>query len=276
MSRNSKETLNGFSDVDGSKSPRSFVAYLNKSNSFEALQMNKFQLINRLGARKGDRILDIGCGVGHDSRTLAQWVGPTGYVIGVDRSKTMIRAARRAVRHLNLPLDFRLGDIHRLDFEDSTFDACLASKVFLHIEHPRKAVSEIVRVLKPGACLAALEPDFDTLAIRARDRTAARQLTIALQQSVRHGGIGHRLPVLFKQAGLTNITVELSTCTMSDYFLANEVFRIEAAIKAARATERFSPSRIGNLLRDLQSGGEASFLATLTGFAVFGTRPTAN
>ena len=52
-------------------------------------------LIDRAKARAGERIVDVGCGCGATTIALAQKVGPTGHVLGIDISKPMLARARQ-------------------------------------------------------------------------------------------------------------------------------------------------------------------------------------
>ena len=74
-----------------------------------------------LAPQPGDHLLDAGCGAGADVFALAALVGPTGQVVGVDRSAVMVAQARERAAGSGLPVDFRVGDITALDFPDNTF-----------------------------------------------------------------------------------------------------------------------------------------------------------
>src|ERR1035438_4541632 len=52
-------------------------------------------LIDRAGARAGERVVDVGCGCGATTIALAQKVGPTGHVLGIDISAPMLARARQ-------------------------------------------------------------------------------------------------------------------------------------------------------------------------------------
>jgi SAM-dependent methyltransferase len=105
-----------------------------------------------LGLGRGDGVLDVACGPGNFSRQFARVVGPTGLVVGIDASPTMLRRAVRDSGSSNLA--FVRGNAVALPFRDASFDAvcCFAA---LHLfADPFTAIDHMARVLTPGGRLA--------------------------------------------------------------------------------------------------------------------------
>jgi SAM-dependent methyltransferase len=77
-------------------------------------------LINRARAMPGERIVDIGCGCGSTTIALADKVGPTGHVLGVDISAPMLARARELAPK-DAPIDFVLADatVHHFKAADA-------------------------------------------------------------------------------------------------------------------------------------------------------------
>ena len=269
-----EKAFSGFSDVDHSGDPRSFIQYLDTSNADEEVRRIKLQFIKLLDPQKGWKVLDIGCGLGHDTHLLTRLVSRTGRVVGLDKSNSLIREAQRRLHGVTLPLEFRTGDAHRLDFPDNTFHGCLVSRTFIHLEHPRKALAEIGRVLKPGGRVAALEPDWDTLVMTTGQTAASRKIVQILRHSMRQSGIAHKLPMLFRQAGFRGIAVHAGTFMVSDYAVANEAWRVQANIENARRSGMLSSVEARKLLCQLRWGSKTGlFFGAVTGFAVIGQKP---
>ena len=221
-----KKGWSGFSDVDRSSDALSLVRYLDKANSNEVVRFSKWQLIHRiLCPQKGDSILDVGCGPGHDIHILATLVGKNGRIVGVDKSEIVIREAIKRCHGLTIPVGFQVGDIHQLDFPDDSFDRCLVASTLMYVDTPLKAIREIVRVLKPGGRLAVLEGDRDTLVMSIGNTVVTDRVIGLIRQSLRNSGIGHELPILFRQAGLKQIDVEAVALAISDYRLASDAWR---------------------------------------------------
>ena len=131
---------------------------LDTASAHEQVQAFKRRTCELLEVKTGAHLLDIGCGPGDNVRALAQMVGSTGRVVGVDNSEAMIAEARKRAEGLNLPVEYSVGDAHHLDFADNTFDGCRAERVFQHVENPGQVLLEMVRVACPGGRIVVLDP----------------------------------------------------------------------------------------------------------------------
>jgi SAM-dependent methyltransferase len=141
-----------------------------------------------LGA--GDRVLDIGCGIGGTPATLAQAVGPGGTVVGIDPLSAAIERMRSdPTRPPNV--SFEHGDAEVYPFAPASFDAAFSRFGVMFFVDPVAAFANIRRALRPGGRLAfvcwrpLVENELDWLPIRAASPHLPPQL-IAEAERARH------------------------------------------------------------------------------------------
>eukprot|EP00899_Mesostigma_viride_P028975 jgi/Mesvir1/9262/Mv03127-RA.1 len=113
------------------------------------------------GATKGDRALDLCCGSGDLALLLAEYVGPTGQVVGLDFAKEQLEVAqaRQKASFEAKDRDIRWvqGDALSLPFADASFDAATMGYALRNVLDIPKSLRETCRVLRPGASAAFLD-----------------------------------------------------------------------------------------------------------------------
>lgn len=105
------------------------------------------------GALPGERILDIGCGSGTTSFTLAQRVGSSGHVLGVDISEQLVDIARAAIPD-DAPVAFRCADAATAALPQGQFDLLFSRFGVMFFDDPVAAFSHMRGALKPGGRVA--------------------------------------------------------------------------------------------------------------------------
>lgn len=110
-------------------------------------------LIDRAGAKAGERVIDVGCGSGVTTIALAQKVGPSGRVLGIDISGPMLARARASAPK-DLPVEFTLADatVHR--FDPAAFDLLASRFGVMFFADPVLSFANMRKALRPSGRLA--------------------------------------------------------------------------------------------------------------------------
>jgi SAM-dependent methyltransferase len=117
------------------------------------LEPVKQVLIERAGAKAGERILDVGCGCGSTSVAFAREVGPSGFVLGIDISGPMLARARELAPR-GAPVDFVLADATVYPFDSQSFDLLVSRFGVMFFAEPAVSFANLRRALRPSGRLA--------------------------------------------------------------------------------------------------------------------------
>lgn len=109
-------------------------------------------------------LADIGCGTGHDVIGLADRLPGSVRITGVDADPQMIRKANAQPGPKDR-VDFVLGDVKRLPFDNGTLSGVRNERLIQHVEGTEQAFGEFHRVLRAGAPLVTVETDWSSLCL---------------------------------------------------------------------------------------------------------------
>lgn len=254
-----------FRAVDSSGDPAAFIAYLDDARRI--LEDLKGETIGALELRRGDSVLDVGCGTGDDLRSLAEIVGPEGRVVGIDVSEQLVAEARRRTRD-HPAVEVVAADAHAMPFGVGEFSATRADRVLMHVEDPAAVLSQMVGSTRAGGRIVIIEPDWDTLTIDSDDLAIARRVVRAQADTIRHPDIGRRLMGLAYRARLTVDAVRFTTVPVRDAAAADAAFRLRFAV------ERLDDHAVWRWWETLQrQAHEGLFFSAMTGVTLVARAP---
>jgi arsenite methyltransferase len=141
------------------------------------------EVLRLLGLTAGEAVLDIGSGPGLLATEMAQAVGPTGRVCGIDVSDSMLTLARaRAVPAGSAPVEYRRGGVDAMPYPDGSFDAAVCTQVLEYVADIPAALAEAWRVLRPGGRLLVMDTDWDSIVWHSTDPDRMRRILLTWEQ----------------------------------------------------------------------------------------------
>ena len=156
------------------------------------------------GARPGERVLDVGCGPGFYCAELADEVGASGSVVGVDGSQAMLELAGRRCAELG-NVELRAGDATALGVSDADFDAALCVQVLEYVAETRAGLAELHRALKPGGRVLVWDIDWATLSMQ--DDELTRRVRTAWDEHLTHSSLPRMLAPSLRAVGFEGVYV---------------------------------------------------------------------
>lgn len=163
--------------------------------------------LKNAGITKGMKVLDIGSGSGDVALILAEMVGSSGKIVGIDVNGQIIETALDRAKQAGFTnITFIEGDSQNIELSES-FDAVVGRLVLMYMANPSSALKKFKTYLKPDGIFAFQELDFSLIkSLKHPDTPLLNQLGEwvydVFQRSGAHGEIGLNLNRIFIEAGL--------------------------------------------------------------------------
>jgi ubiquinone/menaquinone biosynthesis C-methylase UbiE len=200
----------------------------------------------------GVSVLDCGCGPGSITLGIAELVAP-GQTTGVDFGLSQIEhaqatAANRRTEHVT----FQTADCYSLPFADHSFDRVFSHALMEHLADPRRAASEMYRVLKPGGVIGVCGPDWGGFVLAPSSRALDEAIEAYTSLQTRNGGdiqAGRKLGGYLKDCGFKGMQMSAryecyASLPMIGEYLALQLEQKHAA-RHATTLRQWSQSEAG-------------------------------
>jgi SAM-dependent methyltransferase len=224
--------------------------------------------LEALALQGGERVLDVGCGLGQFTRAMARTAQS---VLGVERSEEQLREAVKLATAASEEgnVEFRLGEAERLPLREhdwGSFDVAHARFVLEHVREPLRVVRQMVAAVKPGGRIVLSDDGHDTLRLWPEPAGFDRLWAAYMRTYDRVGNdprIGHRLVRLLAEAGALpsfNTWVFFGACAGQGELFASYVgnlIRILEGVKAEiLALGEFDADSFEDRIKHLREWGQ--------------------
>jgi ubiquinone/menaquinone biosynthesis C-methylase UbiE len=216
----------------------------------EHLQPLTERLFREAGIRAGQRVLDLGSGVGDVAMLAAALVGPSGFVVGIERDPVSITRARSRIAEAGLE-NVRIveGDATSLCLDES-FDAAVGRFILGFLPDPIAVVRSVAALVRPGGIVAFHEPAWaPALAVAPQLplwTAAASLVRDTLNRSGADANIGLALHRIFRQAGLPTPTACVEMPIGNDARFTRRIVDVLQTLRSRAAELGLRPERLGN------------------------------
>ena len=194
------------------------------------------------GLAPGQRVLDVGSGMGDVAMLAASIVGPTGTVIGVDRAQDSLTKARERARIRRLAnVSFLATDLTDPRIE-GTFDAIVGRFILMFLADPVETLKQLATRLRPGGTMVFHEPSWASFFPLAAHLPLYTRCGELLCETLRRTGARPDMPAIlhkgFLTAGLTEpqlrVEVALATRQEEQRWLADLLMTMQPRIAELR------------------------------------------
>lgn len=268
-----KSLSSEFRDPDNADRLDELVQYLENFDSLPETQVFKEHSYQYLGLKKGSVVLDAGCGPGYDSLRMAARVGSSGHVTGIDLSTGMVARAQEKAAGSGLPVTFRTGNICDLDLPDNRFDGVRVERTLQLVADTGRGIDELIRVLRPGGTLVAVDPDWETFVVDPGDRDTTRKFFGFCADQFPDGSSGRKFYRYFRERNLRDVVIHPEPLVFHDFSLAYRVLNMKQFLAAAVEQSVLSQGEVEDWEQELKSADSVgNFTFTGMMFAVSGRK----
>lgn len=222
------------------------------------------RLFREAGVGPGQRVLDVGSGLGDVSMLIARLVGPFGHVIGVDNDASTIAKAKERVAKAGFPnVSFTESDVGQIPRGES-FDSIVGRLILEFLPDPGAVVKSLVDLLRPGGILAIQDAWWGPLLLVSADLPVRSKCATLIYQAFQSSGANVDMErVLFRTfqgAGLPAPTIKIEVPAGGDPDLIRWTYDLFCSLMPRMRQNNLPIDEVGDI-RTLQERLDAELAA---------------
>jgi ubiquinone/menaquinone biosynthesis C-methylase UbiE len=203
------------------------------------------------GIGPGQRVLDLGSGVGDVAMLVGKLVGPIGEVVGIERDDRSLALARARAKEAGRDnVSFIRSDINQISINES-FDAVVGRFILQFLPDPVDVLRSVVRLLNPGGIVAFQEPSFAAFLHVCPHLPLWSAGAAVIHETGRRAGVnlemGFALHKVFQQAGLPAPKMHMDVPLGSDPDFARWVYDVIRTLLPRMQEFNLSVEALGDL-----------------------------
>jgi SAM-dependent methyltransferase len=219
-------------------------------------------MVAALDLHPGMHVLDVGSGPGQTTIELARRVGESGRITAIDINREFVVTAAERARKADLEarIEFINSEFPPLPFPDSNFERVWCKNVLEYVDSAAATIKEMARVAARGALVAAIDSDWEMIALEIEPEAQDRSDRI----------IGRKLHGLFRAAGLKGVKVAI----MAGTDLRGAAVAMQRASFARYAIDAgVAATEVAGWLQDIENAiARGRYLFVLPQFVVTGIK----
>jgi len=203
------------------------------------------------GIGPGQRVLDLGSGLGDVAMLVARLVGPTGEVVGIEREASSIgRAKARAAAAGLRNVSFRQTDVHQI-LSHELFDAAVGRFILMFLPDPVSVLRSVSQLVRPGGVVAFQEPSWIPFLALGRRLPLWSKVLIAIHETFLRSAVnpemGLALYAAFQEVGLPAPAMHMEIALGSDANCTQQPADVLRSVHPLARQNNVSLEEVGDL-----------------------------
>ena len=222
--------------------------------------LRRQEILKELNLKKGQTIIDIGCGGGHLVKEISMSIGPSGRVIGVDPSKFQIETAKERCKNLS-NVQFLCNNANDINVDQNSFDAVTFTQTLEYINDVDEALFVAKKLQKSKSIFVNVSTLWDFFGFHGPEKELNNMMH-EIYQSQKHPMLPVQLNGKLEKQGYTNIKTReipffITNKDENSFPKFHEILMVNAAIK--KGVSRDLTQKWQDQLFEAEKKGEFAF-----------------